>query len=114
MNELAQQIRDALQTLNLDVKAAALDRAAVVAAVEIGIAAKLPRLVRVTGAEWVTLKALPDADAVTVGSLALGTEVQAGAVECDGSGSAEPSPGLWRPIYGVPIGYAKANLLTEV
>ena len=114
MDELAQAIRDALQTLNLDVPAAALDRAAVVAAVEIGIAAKLPRLVTVTGAEWVTVKALPAADAMTVGSLARGAQFLAGAVERDGSGSAEPSPGLWCPIYGQPVGYVKANLLTEV
>ena len=104
MNELAQTIRDALQTLNLDVPAAALDRAAVVAAVEIGIAAKLPRLVTVTGAEWVTVKALPAADADTVGSLARGAQFSVGAVERDG----------WCPLYGWPVGYVKANLLTEV
>lgn len=103
MNELAQQIRDLLQTLNLDVPAAALDRAAVVACVEIETLARLPRLVTVTGAEWVTVKAQADAGSETVGSVARGTDVLVGAVEAGG----------WVPLYGFPLGYVKANLLTE-
>lgn len=103
MTELAQAIRDALQTLNLDVHAAVLDRAAVVVAMEIEIAARLPRVMTVTGAEWVTVKALADAESETVGAVARGIDVLVGAEEAG-----------WRPLYGFPLGWLKGNLLQEV
>lgn len=99
-SELLTALRAALETLNLDVPAAALDRAAVAALVELEMASKLPRLVTVSGAEWVTVKARADAGSVTVGSLARGVQVLAGVVEGD-----------WRPIYGQPLGWVKSNLV---
>ncbi len=106
MNDQAQAIRDALAALNLDVPAAALDRAAVAALAEIDLnGGQFPELVMVTGADWVTVKALPSADADSVGAIARGVWVQAGAPE----GVALD----WRPIYSRPLGYVKANMLAR-
>ncbi len=98
---LYEQVRAALGSLNLDVPAAALDRAAAVAVCEIEIGSTRPVLAAVTGAEWVTIKASADSAAVTVGSLARGTQVLVGQPE-----------GSWRPVYGQPLGWVSANLVT--
>lgn len=102
MNEQAQAIRDALAALNLDVPAAALDRAAAVAVSEIEIGSRRPVLVTVTGAEWVTVKASPSASSGSVGALARGVQVLAGVPE-----------GEWSPVYGEPLGWVKENMVTR-
>lgn len=95
------EIRQALDELGIDAPAEALDRAAAVAAGELQIASKMPRLVRISGAEWVTVKARPDGEAETVGSLKRSSEVLVGEVE-----------GTWRPVYGEPLGWISWNLVT--
>lgn len=101
MKNWYEEIRGALDAAGIDAPAAALDRVAAVAAGELQIASRKPVLAVISGAEWVTVKALPDAAAETVGSLKRGTEVLVGQAE-----------GTWRPVYGEPLGWVSGNLVT--
>lgn len=95
------EIRAALDAAGIDALAAALDRAAAVAAGELQVASTAPVLMTVSGADWVTIKAGPEAAAETVGSLKRGARVLVGQAE-----------GPWRPLYGEPVGWVSANLVS--
>lgn len=103
MRNYYEEIRAALDAASIDVPAKVLDRVAAVAAGELQVASTGPRLMTVSGAEWVTIKAGPDAAAETVGSLKRGAGVLVGQPEVSG---------LWRPLYGMPVGWVSANLVT--
>lgn len=110
MRNYYEEIRAALDAAGIDVAAAVLDRVAAVAAGELQVASRMPRLATISGAEWVTIKARPDGAAETVGSLKRGAGVMVGMAE--GLPGSAASPGLWRPVYGMPVGWISANLVT--
>ncbi len=100
MRNYYDEIRAALDAAGIDVAAAVLDRVAAVAAGELQVASTNPVQGMIAGADWANIKTGPSSSAETIGSLARGAGVLVGQAE-----------GLWRPLYGMPVGWISANLV---